>query len=211
MFLSVHLRKPGRLGGIYGVAANTESRNVGQDWLYGSRIIRMFGERPVTGLAVYVSMNTLRFDFEYVRVAGLAGVMARKFDRTRTDLGQSGSTIRTVPPKALWDHSSANGDEYDCSGNENENQSDQMSRVFKIRHEEPHEQRERRQEEDQKCLEAKRARSRPDRSEKCSERQILRPLEHIAGMTVVTDQGDAGHLLKVPRMNPLFWEAWKGF
>ncbi len=58
MFLGIDLRESRRLGGIYGVAAHTKSRDIRQYWFYGGWIIGMFGERSVAGLAVYVCVNS---------------------------------------------------------------------------------------------------------------------------------------------------------
>jgi len=72
----------------------------------------------MAGLAIHVSMLAFTLCIENVSVAGLAGFMAGKFDRTCRNLGNRISTIVTVLAEAFGDNVAPN----DKKDNESENE-----------------------------------------------------------------------------------------
>jgi hypothetical protein len=85
------------------MAARAENGGVGQDRLYGSGILSMFGLRSVAGLAVDPGVFARRLNRKDIDVAGLTGFVAGVDDRQCCDLGDGIGAIVAVLTEALRD------------------------------------------------------------------------------------------------------------
>ena len=115
------LREPFRPGAVCFVTARAQHRGVGKNGL-DARIFGMFGERSVTGFAVYVDMFTGFLLLEDLHVAGFAGLMSGMRDGKTGNVGERVSPIMSVFSKAPGNEIRANREE--CKDSEQEDACD---------------------------------------------------------------------------------------
>lgn len=68
--------------------------------------------RSMTGLAIHARVFAVLLLIEDVRMAALAGLMARELDRTRGDFRHCVGAIVPKLSEALWNQKSSNHEEY---------------------------------------------------------------------------------------------------
>jgi hypothetical protein len=95
----------------------------------------MFGERAMTGLAIYMRMFALRLHIQNISMAGLAGLMAGKPDRTGCDLANGGSAIVPILAKAFRDNVVADHQEDEKCQDKEPGKSEKMSCILEGAHE----------------------------------------------------------------------------
>ena len=98
----------------------------------------MFRLRPVAGFAVHSRVHALGFGLLNIRVTTLAGIVPRKRDGVRGDLGEGGAAVRAVASKTLWNYGRT--DRYKCRRYQKKNSghANEMRRVPEITHFVPH-------------------------------------------------------------------------
>ena len=110
MSLGVNLREALRLGDIFGMAANAKLCDVELFRSETGGMVPVFVERPVAGLAVDLSVDTVSFGVGYIGVTALAGLVTRVGDRMPRDLRQGVAPVVTVLAKTLREESTAQDD-----------------------------------------------------------------------------------------------------
>ena len=130
MFLGIHLREVLWLGDIFGMAANAQMYDIGLFWFETGGIVSVLGERPVAGLAVDLSVDTVSFGVGYIGVTALADLVTGIGDRARSDLRQGVAPVVTVLAKTLREESAAQDDKENQANEENRGHAKQMRDVF---------------------------------------------------------------------------------
>jgi len=110
MSLGINLREALRLGDIFGMAANAKVCDVELFRSETAGVVPVFVERPVAGLAVDLSVDTVSFAVGYIGVTALAGLVTRVGDRMPRDLRQGVAAVVTVLAKTLREESAAQDD-----------------------------------------------------------------------------------------------------
>jgi hypothetical protein len=134
MFLGVNLRETLRLGDIFGMAANAKVYDVGPFRPETGGIVRVFGEGPVTGLAIDPGVDTASFGVGYIGVTALTGLVTSVGERMRSGLRQGVTPIVPVLAKAFREESAAQDNKENHAGEENRGHAKQMRDVFERNH-----------------------------------------------------------------------------
>src|SRR5664279_5399737 len=94
-----YLRKGLWLGDVGFVTANTQYRDIDMRWLQCSGVVRVLGQRAVTGLARDMRVHALALHFEHIGVAAFTCQVAGERHRSRSDVGNGRGPVMTVLSK----------------------------------------------------------------------------------------------------------------
>ncbi len=129
-----YLRKTLGLCRIRLMAADAEHGRIELWGSYGSRIVRVLGQRPVTGLAIHVRVLAIFFLFEDVGMAGFAGLVPGEVHRPGRDFRQCIAPIVPILAETFGDQKSAEDQKQENACDEDSGQSKKMSRILKNIH-----------------------------------------------------------------------------
>ncbi len=129
-----YLRKGLRLCRIGLMAADAEHGRIELWGSYGSRIVRVLGQRTMTGLAIHVRVLAVLLLFEDVGMAGFARLVPGEVHRPSRDFRQSIAPIVPILAETFWDQKSAEDQKQENARDEDSCQSKKMSRILESIH-----------------------------------------------------------------------------
>jgi len=119
MFLGVDLREPHRLSDIFGMATNAKVSDIRLLRRNATGIVGVLCQGAMAGLAVHVSVHTLRFGIGDTRMAPFTGLVAGVNDGPRSDFRYGIPAKMTIAPEALGNEGAAKDEEEEQADEEN--------------------------------------------------------------------------------------------
>jgi len=129
-----NLRETFRFASVSLMAADAEHRRVEFGRRYRSRIVRVFRQRPVAGLAIHMRVLAGFFLVEDLTMAALAGRVAGEIDWPRADFRHGIAAIMPVFAKTLRNQKSPYDQEQENARDKNPGHSEKMSCIFELTH-----------------------------------------------------------------------------
>jgi hypothetical protein len=129
-----HLWKCLRLGDVGFMTANAQHSDIDFRRLKRSGVIRVLGQRTVTGLARDMRVCPFALHFEDIGVACLTSLVAGEHYRSGGDVGNGCSPVMTVLSKGLGNKDPAQDQEQDDADGEDRCHPEKVPCILKICH-----------------------------------------------------------------------------